>query len=42
MVIDVKNDDGRVVWEMDAPMVDAIGADKKLVSDMPGLVKKCK
>ncbi len=42
MVIDVKNDDGRVVYEMDTPMVSGIGSSKKLVSDMPGLIQKCK
>ena len=42
MVIDVKNDDGRVVYEMDTPMVSEIGSSKKLVSDMPGLIQKCK
>ena len=42
LVIDVKNDDGRVVYEMDTPMVSGIGSSKKLVSDMPGLIQKCK
>lgn len=42
MVIDVKNDDGRVVYEMNTPMVSGIGSSKKLVSDMPGLIQKCK
>ena len=42
MVIDVKNDDGRVVYEMDTTMVSEIGSSKKLVSDMPGLIQKCK
>lgn len=42
LVIDVKNDDGRVVYEMDTPMVSEIGSSKKLVSDMPGLIQKCK
>ena len=42
MVIDVKSDDGRVVYEMDTPMVSEIGSSKKLVSDMPGLIQKCK
>ena len=42
MVIDVKNDDGRVVYEMDTPMVSEIGSSKKLVSDMLGLIQKCK
>lgn len=42
LVIDIKNDDGRVVYEMDTPLVEEIGSVKKLVSDMPALVKKCK
>lgn len=42
LVIDVKNDDGRVVYEMDTPMVSEISSSKKLVSDMPGLIQKCK
>lgn len=42
MVIDVKNDDGRVVYEMDSPMVSEIGSSRELVSDMPNLVRKCK
>lgn len=42
MVIDVKNDEGRVVYEMDSPMVSQTGSAKRLVSDMPELVRKCK
>ena len=42
MVIDVKNDDGRVVYEMDTPMVSETGSAQKLVSDMPELIRTCK
>ncbi len=42
LVIDIKNDDGRVVCEMDSPMVEQTGSVKTLVKDMPALVQKCK
>lgn len=42
MVIDVKNDEGRVVCEMSTPTVQEIGAVKRYVRDMPALVQKCK
>ena len=42
MVIDVKNDEGRVVYDMDSAFVREIGAVKEYVSDMPGLIRKCK
>ena len=42
LVIDVKNDEGRVVCEMDTPLVSEIGAVKRYVQDMPALVNKCK
>lgn len=42
MVIDIKNDEGRVVYEMDSPLVSEIGSAKKLVADMPALVQKCR
>ena len=42
MVIDVKNDEGRVVYDMDSALVREIGAVKEYVSDMPGLIRKCK
>ena len=42
LVIDVKNDEGRVVCEMDTPLVSQIGAVKRYVQDMPSLVQKCK
>ena len=40
MVIDIKNDEGRVVYQMDSPMVSALGSAQKLVADMPALVQK--
>ena len=42
MVIDVKNDEGRVVYEMDTPMVSEVGSSQRLISDMPELIRKCK
>lgn len=42
MVIDIKNDEGRVVYQMDSPMVSALGSAQKLVADMPALVQKCR
>ena len=42
MVIDIKNDEGRVVYQMDSPMVSELGSVQKLVADMPALVKKCR
>ena len=42
MVIDVTNDEGRVVYDMDSAFVREIGAVKEYVSDMPGLIRKCK
>ena len=42
LVIDVKNDEGRVVCEMNTPTVQKIGAVKRYVRDMPALVEKCK
>lgn len=42
MVIDIKNDEGRVVYEMNTPMVSGIGSARRLVKDMPALIEKCK
>ena len=42
MVIDVKNDDGRVVYEMDTPLVSEVGSAQRLVSDMPELIRTCR
>lgn len=42
MVIDVKNDDGRVTYHMDSRQAKAIGADTNLISDIDELIQKCK
>lgn len=42
LVIDIKNDEGRVVCDMDVPLVNEIGAVRRYVKDMPELVRKCK
>lgn len=42
MVIDIKNDEGYVTFEMDSPLVQEIGSTKRYVKDMPELVRKCK
>lgn len=42
LVIDVKNDEGWVVCDMDAALVQEIGSVKRYVKDMPALVQKCK
>ena len=42
MVIDIKNDDGRVTYEMETPLVKELGAAKRYIRDMDALVEKCK
>lgn len=42
MVIDVKNDDGRVTYEMNTSMVGEVGSVRRYVKDMPALIQKCK
>lgn len=42
MVIDVKNDDGRVTYKMDAPTVSELGAEISYIRDIDALIKKCK
>ena len=42
LVIDIKNDDGRITYDMQIPQVQEIGASKAYVEDMPALVQKCK
>lgn len=42
MVIDIKNDEGYVVCDMDVPLVQEIGSVKRYVKDMPALIRKCK
>ena len=40
VVIDVKNDDGHIVFDMDSELIDELGVEDILVDDMPGLMKK--
>lgn len=42
MVIDIKNDDGYVTCDMDAPLVQEIGSVKRYIRDAAELVQKCK
>lgn len=42
LVIDVKNDEGWVVCDMEVPLLDEIGSVKRYVKDMTALVQKCK
>ncbi len=40
VVIDVKNDEGNIVFDMDSKLIDELGTENILVKDMPGLIKK--
>lgn len=42
VVIDVKDDNGRITFDMDSPVVNEIGACEAHISDMEGLAKKLK
>lgn len=42
VVIDVKDDNGRVTFSMDSPVVSEIGAVKRFIPDIEGLMKKLK
>lgn len=42
VVIDVKDDNGRITFSMDTPMVNEIGAVKQFIPDIEGLMKKLK
>ncbi len=42
MVIDVKNDEGRVTYDMQTPMVEELGSGIRYIQDMEALVAKCK
>lgn len=42
MVIDIKNDEGRVTYDMQVPAVQEIGSNIRYVQDMEALVAKCK
>lgn len=42
VVIDVKDDNGRITFAMDSPFVEEIGAVQKFIPDIEGLMKKLK
>lgn len=42
MVIDIKNDEGRVTYNMEAASVQDAGSCRRYIQDMESLVKKCK
>ena len=42
MVIDIKNDEGIVTYQMEEPMVQELEADMNYIADLPGLVKRLK
>ncbi len=42
VVIDVKDDNGRITFSMDSPVVSEIGAVKRFIPDIEGLMKKLK
>lgn len=42
MVIDIKNDEGIITYEMEDPMVQELGASAKYIADLPGLLKRLK
>lgn len=42
MVIDIKNDEGRITYEMETPLVEELGAAKRYIRDIEALVEKCK
>lgn len=42
IVMDIKNDEGRVVYDMQIPQVQELGAGIRYVRDMEGLVQKCR
>ena len=41
LVIDIKNDQGRISYRMNNPMVKELGADLKIIPDLPALLKRC-
>lgn len=42
MVIDIKNDEGRVTYDMQEPMVEELGSGIRYIQDIEALVTKCK
>ncbi|MBR1931199.1 MAG: putative glycoside hydrolase [Lachnospiraceae bacterium] len=39
VVIDIKNDEGRVTWETGTQIVEEVGSAERLIRDMPGLIE---
>ncbi len=42
VVIDIKNDRGRIAYQMDSPLVSETGSQSRNIEDLPGLMKKLK
>ena len=42
LVIDVKNDEGRITYDMQIPIVQELGVCRKYISDMESLIAECK
>ena len=42
IVLDVKNDEGRITYDMQTPAVQEIGAEIRYIQDMESLIAKCK
>lgn len=42
LVIDIKNDDGYLTCELDVPLAEQIGSEKRYIKDLPALVQTCK
>ncbi len=40
VVIDVKNDEGNIIIDMDSDLIDGLGTENVLVKDMPGLINE--
>lgn len=40
VVIDVKDDEGRIVWDVESPLISEAGSVRVLIQDMPALVEK--
>ena len=41
MVIDVKNDNGKITYKMDSPLVNEMGSASNLIGDLPALIEEC-
>lgn len=42
IVIDIKNDEGKVTYKMDSPLVNEVGSSIRYIKDIDALVQKCK